>query len=54
MRERGIVYLEWVDSEGGERKLIYLRHRNMWKHKKSVYINIYIKYDIKIFKKLNI
>ena len=29
MRVRGIVDLEWVDREGGERKLIFLRHRKM-------------------------
>ena len=26
IRERGICDLEWVDREGGERRLIYLRH----------------------------
>ena len=35
MREWGIGDLEW--ERGGERKLIYLRHRKMSKHQISVY-----------------
>ena len=38
IREREISDLKWVDREGWEkRKLIYFKHRNMWKHQESVY-----------------